>query len=161
MVEDETTVEPGTMLRAATYEAVMPLAASDNLKYFPVTLYNYDQTTINNATHQAEVDKAEAEGTKLPGLWQGIYFGDMYGKTQGFTASGTTETAMWRPISDLSEIDANTEYVIISKSSGETLNKLYSCKRLYGKSRHKSGIKNGCKGNDGGWKRSKRNDCME
>ena len=59
LIEDETTVAEGTKLRASTYAAtpadagVAPLAnKSTTLKYFPVTMYNYDKTTINNATHQ-------------------------------------------------------------------------------------------------------------
>ena len=69
LIEDETTVAEGTKLRASTYEAtpastdddVSAQAAEDTnedsatLKYFPVTMYNYDATTINNATHQVEV----------------------------------------------------------------------------------------------------------
>lgn len=70
LVEDETTVEPGTALRASTYALDAPSAQADTttLKYFPVTLYDYDTTTINNATHQAEVDAG------LGSTWNGIYF---------------------------------------------------------------------------------------
>ena len=77
LVEDETTVENGDMLRASTYaattasadEGVNALAdTTTTLKYFPVTMYNYDATTINNATHQVEVDG------DLGNTWNGIYF---------------------------------------------------------------------------------------
>lgn len=80
LVEDDSTVTAGTELRADTYEAAAPRAAT-TLKYFPVTLYNYDQTTFNNAVHQIEVDKALADGgiNKLT-QWRGVYFGNMYDK---------------------------------------------------------------------------------
>lgn len=75
LVEDDTTVEEGTELRASTYvfsdEGVAATADTVNgttLKYFPVTMYNYDTTTINNATHQVEVDNG------LKDTWEGIYF---------------------------------------------------------------------------------------
>ena len=42
--------------------------STTTLKYFPVTLYNYDKTTINNATHQVEVNNG------LDNTWNGIYF---------------------------------------------------------------------------------------
>ncbi|MGM9630814.1 hypothetical protein [Butyricicoccus sp.] len=75
LVEDETTVENGEMLRASTYAATTladdgtgTQANSTTRKYFPVTMYNYDATTINNATHQVEVDG------DLGNTWDGIYF---------------------------------------------------------------------------------------
>ncbi|MGN0299443.1 MAG: hypothetical protein ACI4C1_09730, partial [Lachnospiraceae bacterium] len=77
LVEDDTTVEEGTELRASTY-ALTTTSSSDEvsaqadttttLKYFPVTMYNYDKATINNATHQVEVDG------NLGDTWNGIYF---------------------------------------------------------------------------------------
>lgn len=77
LVEDETTVEPGTALRASTYALDAPSAQADTttLKYFPVTLYDYDDR-INNATHQAEVDAAlNNGGIRRLTTWNGIYFG--------------------------------------------------------------------------------------
>ena len=73
LVEDESTVEEGTELRASTYtlsSTAVPAQAESTttLKYFPVTMYNYDAETINNATHQAEVDGG------LGSTWNGIYF---------------------------------------------------------------------------------------
>lgn len=77
LVEDETTVTEGTQLRASTYAASEPSAQAETttLKYFPVTLYDYDTATINNATHQKEVDAALA-GSGISSLteWNGIYF---------------------------------------------------------------------------------------
>lgn len=75
LLEDESTVTEGTELRASTYALTSPADTSatyanntTTLKYFPVTLYNYDKTTINNATHQVEVDNG------LSNTWNGIYF---------------------------------------------------------------------------------------
>ncbi|MGN1191876.1 MAG: fibro-slime domain-containing protein [Dorea sp.] len=74
LVEDESTVTDDTELRADTYaltrgSGVSPQAdTTTTLKYFPVTMYNYDKTTINNATHQVEVDG------DLGDTWNGIYF---------------------------------------------------------------------------------------
>lgn len=97
LVEDETTVEESTELRASTYalrNSVSTYASTGTttLKYFPVTLYDYDTTTINNATHQVEVDNG------LGSTWNGIYFSNgspaaesyAYSTTGGYTYSSTT-----------------------------------------------------------------------
>ncbi|MDO4312477.1 MAG: fibro-slime domain-containing protein [Eubacteriales bacterium] len=96
LVEDESTVEEGTMLRASTYAlaAGTPSAQANTtmLKYFPVTLYDYDTTTINDATHQVEVNNG------LGSTWNGIYFSNgspaaesyTYSTTGGYTYSSTT-----------------------------------------------------------------------
>lgn len=89
LLEDESTVQEGTELRAATYAETK---AGATLKYFPVTLYNYDASTINNATHQVEVDGG------LGDTWNGIYFNNgnptaesyTYSTTGGYTYSSTT-----------------------------------------------------------------------
>lgn len=86
LLEDESTVENGEMLRASTYAladtGVSPLADSTTtLKYFPITLYNYDKTTINNATHQVEVDNG------LGDTWNGIYFNDGNPSAESYTYS--------------------------------------------------------------------------
>lgn len=88
LVEDETTVTEGTDLRASTYSLQLLAGGNNNLKYFPVTLYNYDDT-YNNAMHQYEVDNRTYTST-----WNGIYFGgNGHGaSTNGedsFTASAT------------------------------------------------------------------------
>lgn len=54
---------------------------STTLKYFPVTMYNYDKTTINNATHQVEVDN------DLGNTWNGIYFNDGNPSAESYTYS--------------------------------------------------------------------------
>lgn len=92
LVEDDSTVTTGTELRADTYEVAASRAAT-TLKYFPVTLYNYDQKTFNNATHQIEVDQALANGgIKTLTQWQGVYFGDMYGKSESYSYSSSDAT---------------------------------------------------------------------
>lgn len=91
LVEDETTVSAGTQLRASTY-ALSAQSDSTTLKYFPVTLYDYDTTTINNATHQVEVNNG------LGNTWNGIYFSNgspaaesyTYSTTGGYTYSPAT-----------------------------------------------------------------------
>lgn len=82
LLEDDTTVAEGTVLRASTYvldSGVNALADTTTLKYFPVTLYNYDKTTINNATHQVEVDNG------LGNTWNGIYFNDGNPSAESYT----------------------------------------------------------------------------
>lgn len=75
LVEDQSTVAEGTELRASTYEVENTDAASNasTIKYFPVTMYNYDTKTINKATHNAEAAKAY-ENNKNIDTWKGLYF---------------------------------------------------------------------------------------
>lgn len=88
LVEDESTVEEGTELRASTYALEDTKSAKDTtLKYFPVTMYDYDKTTFNNAVHQTEVDAAlQNGGIGTLTKWNGIYFGDGKG-TESYTYS--------------------------------------------------------------------------
>lgn len=92
LVEDESTVEEGTELRASTYaladDGISAQAETTTLKYFPVTMYDYDTTTINNATHQAEVDAALA-GSGIGSLtqWNGIYFSGGNPAAESYTYS--------------------------------------------------------------------------
>lgn len=76
LVEDQSTVAEGTELRASTYEVENTDAASNasTIKYFPVTMYNYDTATINKATHNAEAAKAYANGKDSIRSWNGLYF---------------------------------------------------------------------------------------
>lgn len=75
LVEDQSTVAEGTELRASTYEVENTDAASNasTIKYFPVTMYNYDTNTINKATHDAEAAKAYANNQSISS-WNGMYF---------------------------------------------------------------------------------------
>ncbi len=82
LVEDQSTVTEGTKLRASTYAVTSDddtaeddtTASSDTVKYFPVTMYNYDTNTINKATHDAEAAKAYANNQNSIETWQGLYF---------------------------------------------------------------------------------------
>lgn len=97
LVEDESTVENGEMLRASTYAAVEDSGVSaqadstTTLKYFPVTMYNYDANTINKATHQVEV-----EG-ELGRTWNGIYFNNGNPDAERYTYNSNEIT--WKSVS--------------------------------------------------------------
>ena len=97
LVEDESTVENGEMLRASTYAAVEDSGVSaqadspTTLKYFPVTMYNYDANTINKATHQVEV-----EG-ELGSTWNGIYFNNGNPDEESYTYNSNEIT--WKSVS--------------------------------------------------------------
>ena len=109
LVEDETTVETGTALRASTYALDTPSAQADTttLKYFPVTLYDYEATTINNATHQAEVDAG------LGSTWNGIYFSSGAPAAESYSyVSNDGKTTAWKPVA-LSDVNSNDTYVIV------------------------------------------------
>lgn len=123
LVEDETTVSEGAELRASTYAltpastydaGIMPLADSTTLKYFPVTLYNYDETTINNATHQVEVDNG------LDNTWNGIYFNDgnpsaeSYTYSTGGEVSYTSTTVSYSIFNNYNEYINNDYYVDVN-----------------------------------------------
>lgn len=75
LVEDQSTVAEGTELRASTYEVENTDAAGNasTIKYFPVTMYNYDTKKINKATHNAEAAKAYASNKDID-TWNGLYF---------------------------------------------------------------------------------------
>lgn len=88
LVEDQSTVAEGTELRASTYEVENTDAASNasTIKYFPVTMYNYDTATINKATHNAEAAKAYKNNQSSISSWDGMYFSSgnpVKGVTQG------------------------------------------------------------------------------
>ena len=76
LVEDQSTVAEGTELRASTYEVENTDAASNTstIKYFPVTMYNYDTKKINKATHNAEAAKAYEDHQRSIDTWKGLYF---------------------------------------------------------------------------------------
>lgn len=101
-IEDATTVENGDALRASTY--VLSDASgnsgvstadvgSTTLKYFKATMYDYDADTINNATHQAEIDEAGG-AENLSGYWNGIYFsaGNPADSAYEYTTSANVHT---------------------------------------------------------------------
>lgn len=109
LVEDASTVDNGELLRASTYAlttegetaginaantySVMATdtdtqAETTTVKYFPVTMYDYNTATINAATKLKDTGSNE---------WEGLYF-------SGGTPAGTTET-------DLSNFVAGQYYI--------------------------------------------------
>lgn len=115
LVEDDTTVSAGTALRASTYvlnnNATTYADSTTTLKYFPVTLYNYDATTINNATHQVEVDGG------LGDTWNGIYFSkgapsaESYTYSTGGEVSYKSTTVNYKSNNDYNSY-INTDYYV-------------------------------------------------
>ena len=84
VIESEDTVENGDMLRASTY-AVEPgtsSRAAEEIRYFDVTMYNYDTDTINQATHKAEVEAGTAVDE-----WTGLYFNNGTPEAESYTYS--------------------------------------------------------------------------
>lgn len=127
LVEDETTVENGDLLRAATYavkntdNGTAAQAEEDQIKYFPVTMFNYDQTAYNNTL------KAQ-EYTDTLGKWNGIYMGNDIGS---YTYNGTVvyggevngKTVHYEkvtvPISNGSlNLESGAQYVLVCGSQG-------------------------------------------
>lgn len=134
LVEDETTVENGDMLRASTYATDISKAA--DMKYFPVTMYNYDAKTINAATHQKEV-VANPNLTK----WDGIYFNGGTPGEEGFTYTKPenveADYPTWGNLLDSGETyygdEECTNQVHVETITGDTwVKKTPTCKTLIG-----------------------------
>lgn len=127
LVEDETTVENGDLLRAATYEVksadngIAGQAEGDQVKYFPVTMFNYDQKAYNNTL------KAQEYSDELT-TWNGIYMGNDSGSynynatvTYGGEVNGRTVhyEKVTNPISNGSlNLEADAQYVLVCGSQG-------------------------------------------
>ncbi|MDY4519650.1 MAG: fibro-slime domain-containing protein [Candidatus Spyradocola sp.] len=79
--------------------------STTTLKYFPVTLYNYNTTTINNATHQAEVDNG------LGSTWNGIYFNNGNPSAESYTYSTGGEVSYTRTTVDYSNNNNYNKYI--------------------------------------------------
>ncbi len=124
--EDATTVDDSSALRASTYTLTTTSddgtattaddSTSTTLKYFPVTMYDYDSDTINAAMHQAEVDEALAgDGISSLTQWNGLYFSSGNpGTTASYTYTYDLDEAVtaWVPVS-LDDIDSSSTYVIV------------------------------------------------
>ena len=125
LVEDDSTVVEGVSLRASTYRIIksvpfarnISLLADDSdttdveeIKYFPVTMFNYDKDTINSA-----MNKYEYENNSSLTKWEGIYFGNPTSSsfTAGYTIPSFDENGM-------AEIE-DGEYYIIHIRSGKYL----------------------------------------
>ena len=94
VVESPDTVDNGDALRASTYalgNAAEPLA-DNGVKYFPVTMFDYDTDVINDVTHGLEYE-ADPDLTE----WSGLYFNDgnpqpiayTYSQNGGYVLSAT------------------------------------------------------------------------
>ena len=68
LVEDQSTVENGELLRASTYDlrttsnAAATADSTTTVKYFPVTMYDYDTEKLNAATDKSDSDLTVREG---------------------------------------------------------------------------------------------------
>lgn len=129
LVENETTVTEGTELRADTY-ALEKANSNTDLKYFDVTLYNYDDR-YNQAMHQHEVDNRTYTST-----WNGIYFGgnghganvkdgDSFQVSGGYTKASPTynnilnrDRDSWHSTDYYYEVDGSY-YPLMAKRSSE------------------------------------------
>ena len=112
LVEDETTVTEGTDLRASTYSLQAPVTrATTTLKYFPVTLYDYETETINNATHQVEVDAG------LGNQWNGIYFSAGSPEAESYTYTTSDVTYEQKQDRDISWSDLAPHTVTQDKTA--------------------------------------------
>lgn len=127
LVEDVSTAENGQLLRAATFvmKSSTEAAAEElTVKYFPVTMYDYDQDTIRAATHKIEVDAG------VGNVWNGMYF-----------SGGTPAATTYVPDADVDiSFDENNNalipdgnYTIFSSANGQyVLNSVeYSDWRTY------------------------------
>ena len=96
LVEGVSTVDNGELLRAETYALTRDTAAATNeVKYFPVTMYNYNQDTMRAATNQAEVEAG------LGDKWNGIYFsgGSPSSTSYTYATSGNAYTDLtWEQV---------------------------------------------------------------
>lgn len=110
LVEDESTVINGDMLRASTYNASTRAGEKlPQMKYFPVTLYNYDDK-MNKATHAKELESEKATGVSKE-KWEGIYFEDLSERTYIDTTQGDKEVYTAQE-----KFNINDEYVIFTNS---------------------------------------------
>lgn len=109
LVEDQSTVAEGTELRASTYEVENTDAASNasTIKYFPVTMYNYDTNTINTATHNAEAAKASANNQSSISSWDGMYFSSG-NPVKGTNGKGANEDDIHRKYNHSEYLGNNT-----------------------------------------------------
>lgn len=119
LVEDQSTVAEGTELRASTYEVENTDAASNasTIKYFPVTMYNYDTKKINKATHNAEAAEAYKHQQRSIDTWNGLYFSSgnpVKGVTQGTDADNDS---IYRKYNHSEYLGNNTGTVKLNQSS--------------------------------------------
>lgn len=129
LLEDATTVQNGNMLRAATYAVVNPLADTDvdtdTVKYFPVTMFDYDQVKYNNVLLAQEL-APYASVSDYPDTLTGMYMGN--GGTVSYPNGETTvtyggkvgnETVYYEKVTDpVNNIKSGERYVLVSACQG-------------------------------------------
>lgn len=131
LVEDQSTVAEGTNLRASTYAVDANssdiTADTDTVKYFPVTMYNYDQDTYNAALRNKEASEANKNGTTLD-KWKGLYFGPQKSDATD-TGSYTTENGTaYAPTTEITSRDTyylvsyNVNKLVVSNTNLEAFN---------------------------------------
>lgn len=59
---------------------IMTMALDADIKYFPVTMYNYESTVFNKATSKLELSNEETASKEK---WEGFYFDDGFGDVYG------------------------------------------------------------------------------
>lgn len=115
LVEDASTVAEGTALRAATYAAGIAETGTDNIKYFPVTLFNYSagsgdgsgkEAGYNLVMHQYEVDHAQGALTK----WNGMYFSSGTPGAAAYTYDDPTASVQSYSSRTYAQVQAGTYY---------------------------------------------------
>lgn len=128
LIEDDTTVTNGDMLRASTYAlsdgTSVQADSGTTLKYFPVTLYDYDTETINNATHLADLEANPDLDT-----WQGMYFSSGSPSASSFSyESGTNTEPVYKlviPEFDsngyITNLDTDKQYIFVSKDGSQAV----------------------------------------
>lgn len=121
LLEDETTVANGDLLRADTYAVADPQAETDTVKYFPVSMFDYDQVKYNN------VLRAQEFTTDLT-AWNGLYMGNDNNKsyaydTQTVTYANPHLEKVTAPIRNGQlNLEAGAEYVLVSGVNGDPSN---------------------------------------
>lgn len=127
LMEDETTVENGDMLRAATYNLMTAdetgedsgaddtaAASSTTIKYFPVTLYDYDAATINDATREVEI-QANPDLTQ----WDGMYFSGGTPANASYNSGAKKITPTFTE--DGKAVLEDGDYLLIHRRSGQAM----------------------------------------
>lgn len=148
LVEDQSTVAEGTNLRASTYAVDANssdiTADTDTVKYFPVTMYNYNQNTYNTALRNKEASEANKNGTTLD-KWKGLYFGP---QKSDATDTGSYTTENGTAYAPTTEITSGAYYLV--SYNPDVTNKLVSGTGLValgsgtaGQSIAESALKNG------------------
>lgn len=118
LVEDETTVENGDLLRAATYAVDEPVAQADTVKYFPITMFDYDQVKFNDVVRGLEL--ADKEIKDYPEYLSGMYMGNDKAKTYTYNEEiifGGSEhgNVYYEKVDNpANNIDVNAKYVLVS-----------------------------------------------